>query len=214
MLNGATRRRIEPDNSKRTVADNKGASEKLREQAKAINAIKQSLRHAGVLSRQTKITVQREPFDSRGQKAVEFAHGTRFSKHAMWHASIEFSSDVSGPLCIGDGRFLGLGLLKPASCIPSAYCFRITSEIDSKASAQGISNSVRKAVMGLVSELLGSKQIPVFFSGHNFDGTPSKSDRQPHLAFACDLDLKRVFIFPPSLINRKLSPEKPDHLTL
>ncbi len=59
------------------------------------------------------IRVQREPFEANGRRVEDFAEGTRFAKHRMWHVEIEFSAQVRGPLVIGDGRFLGLGIMAP-----------------------------------------------------------------------------------------------------
>jgi CRISPR-associated protein Csb2 len=66
-----------------------------------------------VPARAEAIRVQREPFESNGERIEVFAEGTRFSKHRLWHVEIEFSDEILGPLLIGDGRFLGLGLMAP-----------------------------------------------------------------------------------------------------
>ena len=59
------------------------------------------------------IRVQREPFEANGERAETFAEGKRFSKHRLWHVEIEFHEGIPGPLVIGDGRFLGLGIMAP-----------------------------------------------------------------------------------------------------
>ncbi|MDP9054073.1 MAG: hypothetical protein M3N93_07180, partial [Acidobacteriota bacterium] len=46
------------------------------------------------------IRVQREPFEANGRRVEDFAEGTRFAKHRMWHVEIEFSAQVRGPLVI------------------------------------------------------------------------------------------------------------------
>ncbi len=38
---------------------------------------------------------------------------TRFDKHRLWHVEIAFKEPVAGSLVIGDGRFLGLGVMAP-----------------------------------------------------------------------------------------------------
>lgn len=73
----------------------------------------QALRHAEVRIRPEVIRVQREPFESNGESAETFAEGTRFSKHRLWHVEVKFDEGFSGPLVIGDGRFLGLGIMAP-----------------------------------------------------------------------------------------------------
>lgn len=50
---------------------------------------------------------------SRGTRAEVFSDGTRFEKEGLWHVEIRFDRALEGPLTIGDGRFLGLGLLAP-----------------------------------------------------------------------------------------------------
>jgi CRISPR-associated protein Csb2 len=59
------------------------------------------------------VVVQREPFQSHGARAEVFAPATRFAKERLWHVAIKFAEPVQGPLVLGDGRFLGLGVLAP-----------------------------------------------------------------------------------------------------
>jgi CRISPR-associated protein Csb2 len=110
LSNSVARRRIDPE---RKAVDRKGGQEREVEGARVAGAVVQALRHAGVTRRGEAIRVQREPFESGGERAEEFAEGTRFSKHSLWHVEIEFSANLSGPLLVGDGRFLGLGLMAP-----------------------------------------------------------------------------------------------------
>ena len=91
----------------------KDAGERLGEEARAGSAVVQALRHAGVRVRPTDIRTQREPFQRRGTMAERFAHGSRFSKHALWHVELQFPRAIPGPLVIGDGRFCGLGVMAP-----------------------------------------------------------------------------------------------------
>ncbi|GAB4122352.1 MAG: hypothetical protein Kow001_20390 [Acidobacteriota bacterium] len=65
------------------------------------------------------VRVQREPFEHNGARVEPFAEGTRFDKHRLWHVEIEFREPVIGPLVLGDGRFLGLGLMAPVGSPPS-----------------------------------------------------------------------------------------------
>jgi len=106
----AARRRIDPEQK---LAQAKGGQERASECALAGDSVVQAIRHAGVPARADAIRVQREPFESNGQRVEVFAEGTRFSKHRLWHVEIEFSDEILGPLIIGDGRFLGLGLMAP-----------------------------------------------------------------------------------------------------
>lgn len=106
----AKRRRIEPT---RRVAEAKGASERAREQQQARLAVLTALRHAGSNLDVVDVVVQREPFQSHGARAEAFAPNTRFSKERLWHVAITFVEPVQGPLVLGDGRFLGLGVFAP-----------------------------------------------------------------------------------------------------
>lgn len=110
-LPAAVRRRLGSNEDSPT----KGAGERLREEARAATAVVQALRHAGVKARPTDIRVQHEPFQRRGVMAERFAGGSRFSKHALWHVELRFSTAVPGPLIVGDGRFCGLGVMVPAT---------------------------------------------------------------------------------------------------
>ncbi|GAB4557451.1 MAG: type I-U CRISPR-associated protein Csb2 [Haliangiales bacterium] len=99
--------------------DAKGADERLAEEMAAVRAVRVALRHAGITAHLQHIAVQREPFSRRGQRAETFAAGTRFSKHGLWHVELRFETPQPGPLVIGNGRFLGLGLMAPVRAPPS-----------------------------------------------------------------------------------------------
>jgi len=103
------RRRIDP---KRRLEKAKSGKEWAEECARAAGAVVQALRYAGA-PKPGIIRVQREPFESGGERAEFFAEGSRFSKHRLWHVEVEFRDGIPGPLVIGDGRFLGLGLMAP-----------------------------------------------------------------------------------------------------
>ena len=106
----AQRRRIDPAHKNQQA---KAGNERRQEQVRAAAAVCQALRHAGVRLRPARIQVQREPFESNGERVETFAAGTRFSKHRLWHVEIGLPDAISGPLVIGDGRFLGLGIMAP-----------------------------------------------------------------------------------------------------
>lgn len=106
----ARRRRIDPA---RQQSEAKSGNERLIEVNRAATAVTQALRHAGVCASIESIRVQREPFDAAGDRVEPFADGNRFEKERLWHVEITFRSQVEGPLLIGDGRFLGLGLMAP-----------------------------------------------------------------------------------------------------
>jgi CRISPR-associated protein Csb2 len=106
----AARRRIDPA---RMAAEAKNGSERATEQARAAATVTQALRFAEILAYVETIRVQREPFESTGERVEAFAPGTRFAKERLWHVEIMFTEPITGPLLIGDGRFLGLGMMAP-----------------------------------------------------------------------------------------------------
>jgi hypothetical protein len=69
--------------------------------------------------------VQREPFEAKGRRAEPFALGTRFVKERLWHIEIAFARRASGQLLVGDGRYLGLGLMAPIRRIEGVLAFAI-----------------------------------------------------------------------------------------
>jgi CRISPR-associated protein Csb2 len=109
---GAARRRIDPSRIHER-AERKDGSERTREESMAAGAVLQALRHAHVVTRVETIRVQREPFEGKGARAEAFASGPRFAKERLWHVEITFTDEVSGPLILGDGRYMGLGLMAP-----------------------------------------------------------------------------------------------------
>ena len=110
LPDSAKRRRIEPS---RRLAEAKSASERAHEQEQARMAVFTALRHAGLNLNVLDIVVQREPFQHHGARAEGFAPGTRFAKERLWHVAIKFAEPIQGPLVLGDGRFLGLGVFAP-----------------------------------------------------------------------------------------------------
>ncbi len=83
----------------------------------AANAVIQALRQADVPVPVETLHLQREPFEANNETADAFAHGTRFTYRRLWHVEIVFKEPLRGPLIIGDGRFMGLGLMSPVGDI-------------------------------------------------------------------------------------------------
>jgi CRISPR-associated protein Csb2 len=106
----ASRRRIDHE---RGLADAKNGFERAAEQRRAAGAVVHALRFAEVRAWADSIRVQREPFESNGERVEAFAPGTRFAKERLWHVEIAFREPIAGPLVIGDGRFIGLGVMAP-----------------------------------------------------------------------------------------------------
>jgi len=107
---GARRRRIDPS---RTHEEAKSGSERASEEMRAAVAIFHELRTLRMLPHIESIHVQREPFEGNGMRAEAFSVGTMFAKERLWHVEVIFKEPVNGPLVIGNGRFLGLGVMAP-----------------------------------------------------------------------------------------------------
>lgn len=104
------RRRISPGRLA-DEAEWKSSKERLDEEERAAKCALEALRHADVNASVVGLRLQREPFSERGERAEAFAKGTRFEARRLWHVAIEFANPIAGPLVIGDGRFLGLGVM-------------------------------------------------------------------------------------------------------
>jgi CRISPR-associated protein Csb2 len=197
----ARRRRID---AARKVQEAKAGSERRAEQERAAAAIGQALRHAQVREGVSAIRVQREPFEANGRRVEDFSAGTRFEKHRLWHVEIEFSAPVSGPLTIGDGRFLGLGVMAPVIQARGVYAFAIESGLVGSPDPEGLARALRRAVMARVQEQLQGS-LPRYFSGHEVDGSPARSSRSSHLAFAFDPARTRLLVIAPHVLDRRPS---------
>jgi CRISPR-associated protein Csb2 len=187
---GCARRRIEPT---RQRAESKSGKERVSEESRAGAAVVQALRHAGCDIPVDQIQVQREPFLRKGERAERFAEGTRFPKERLWHVRLQFRRPVAGPLVLGDGRFLGLGVMAPVTEARPVIAYEIVSGLTGVAEPGRVALALRRAVMARVQSLLG--EVPAYFSGHLRDGQPVLDDHG-HLAFAAQLPF-RLFVFAP-----------------
>ncbi len=194
----ACRRRIEPS---RKIGDAKDGHERFAVQVRAAISVGQALRHAGVQQRPEAIRLQREPFEANGARVEAFADGTRFAKERLWHVEIAFGAPILGPLIIGDGRFLGLGVMAPVARTEGIHTFAVDSGLIEKPDPTEIAHAARRAVMARVQEVLGfGVALPAFFSGHERDGAPAGTS---HLAFAFDPRTPRLLIVAPHILDRR-----------
>jgi len=207
----AARRRIDPA---RQHEQAKSGAECSSEQKQACHEIAQALRHAGLRDRITHVHVQREPFEARGERAEAFADGTRFSKHQLWHAEIEFAEPVHGPIVLGSGRYLGLGLMAPVRKAEGVFAFAIVDGMAASAEPLAVARALRRAVMARVQAVLDSSaDLALFFTGHEPDGKPARNGGHAHLAFVPDLERKRLLIVAPHIIeHREASKDERHHL--
>ena len=155
-------------------------------EAKAARAVMQALRHVGETTPVESIRVQREPFDRNGTRAEAFAMPERFMAHNLRHVEIAFSQAVRGPLVIGNGRYLGLGLMAPQKDISyDALAFSLASEANiAPTDSTPLLHAVRRALMALAEDTQG--RVPRLFSGHEIDGAPARAGGHEHIFLATD----------------------------
>lgn len=169
----------------RTGRRTKGARRAASE-AKTARAVGQALRHVGVTTPATSIRVQREPFDRNGARAEEFAMPERFMARGLHHVEIAFSQAVRGPLVIGNGRYLGLGLMAPEKdSLGDVLVCPIASKTSiANKDAAPLLHGVRRALMALSRD--DNNHVPRLFSGHEPDSTPARSGGHEHVFLAAD----------------------------
>ena len=196
----ALRRRIEPDRQ----AEAKNGAERADEEGRAVAAVRHALRHAGVGVPAARVQVQREPFERHGALADGFAPGTRFRKEALWHAAITFKEPVSGPLLLGDGRFVGLGLMRPNDeHVGGVVAFAVAGGLARGAEPWVVAHAARRAMMARVqARLPRGGTLPAYVSGHRRDGGPAGDGKHRHLAVVADLPRRRLLYVAPSELQR------------
>ena len=194
------RRRIDPV---RIAIEAKDGVERAAEQCRAAAAVVSALRHAEVRGRAESIRVQREPFEAQGERVEAFAPGTRFGKERLWHVEITFEAPMAGPLIIGDGRFLGLGLMAPVRRSEGVCAFVVEHGLAARPQPAEVARSLRRAVMARVQDVLGRRTaLPSFFTGHERGGSPAQSE-DPHLTFAFDPSTARLIVVAPHVVDRR-----------
>ncbi len=194
----------------------KKGSERAEIEHNAATGVVRALRHAGIPTKPASIRVQRKPFDTKGMRAEKFAPGTRFSSARLWHVEITFPAPVSGPLLAGDGRYLGLGLLRPIKHVEGVHAFAIADGLAHHTDSQSISRALRRAVMKRVQDRIGQRaSVPTFFTGHEANGSTARRGGRSHLAFVHDAPRQRLLIFAPHLLEgRQPSQTERHHLAL
>jgi len=227
----AARRRIDPTRQRQEA---KPASERAQEEAHATAAVQAALRHAGIDVQATRIQVQREPWTAHGQRAEAFAGNTRFSKTRLWHVALAFDRPVDGPVVLGDGRFLGLGVMAPVQAARGDWAdeglplglaaegvIALHSQPLEPAASQDaltLARALRRATLARVRDTLGlaaEAGLDRYFSGHAADGDAPDSATQRHLAFHWDAPRQRWLVLAPHrLLRRGPSTRERQHLDL
>lgn len=181
-----------------------GGAERAAEHAAVARSVLQALRHVAVRAPVQDIRVQREPLESRGDRAEAFAPGTRFGKDRLWHVEIEFGAAVTGPLVLGDGRFLGLGVMAPVRRAQGVHAFVIEGGLQGTPLPSEVARALRRAVMARVQAVLGAgTPLPSFFTGHERDGAAAKTEWHPHLTFGFDPSSARLLVIAPHVVDQR-----------
>ena len=199
-----------------------GGSERIEDESRAAGVVATALRHAGHDPRGADIRVQAEPFRRMGERAERFEPNDtktpeRFAGR-LRHVEITFPRPVAGPLIIGDGRFVGLGLMAPVpDAAPPVHIFAIDpASAPPAAAAEAVARALRRAVMARAEaewRAQGQRDaLPPFFTGHEPDGRPKRSGRHEHLFFLaddCNGDgrLDRLAVIAPALADRSTEPD-------
>jgi CRISPR-associated protein Csb2 len=182
-------------------------AERRMDEMEAARSVRQALRHAGIGAGVEAIRLQREPFERRGEGADAFAVPARFASRGLRHVEITFRDAMSGLLVVGDGRYLGLGLMAPVRDVwRDVMVFRLPQ--DPKIAAGDtplLLRAVRRALMALSRDPNG--KVPTLFSGHEAGGAPARSGRHEHVFLAaddCDGDgyLDRLLVSAPWACDR------------
>ncbi len=181
--------------------------ERFISETEATSAVVNAVRHAGLDTVVASVRMQREPFHAKGAPADAF-ESSRFAGK-LRHVEVAFQSPVRGPLVIGDGRFVGLGLMRPVlDRPPGVHVFRLTPGI-AASGWTGVARALRRAVMARAQPLYARKPLPMFFHGHENDGSPARSGNHKHLFFAGwssegGSDVDRVAVIAPGLCDHSI----------
>lgn len=187
-----------------------GGGERVAAEVHAAAAVADALRHVGQSAEGIAVRVQREPFHLKGLRADGF-DADRFGSSALRHIEIRFPRPVHGPLAIGDGRWLGLGLMRPIAEPAALHLFALQGDRPRQHLSETLARALRRAVMARVQAQLGrGAGLPSFFTGHQENGGPARSGMHEHLFFvADDRDgdgrLDRVAVVAPQLADRTVT---------
>jgi len=180
---------------------------------RAAGLVAAALRHAGLDWRGVAVRVQDEPFRRKGGRADAF-QADRFAGR-LRHVEIVFPEPVSGPLVIGDGRYLGLGLMAPQrDALLDAAVFAVAGEAAiAVADGPALAQAARRALMALARD--GNGEVPRLFCGHEKDGRPAASGRHEHVFIAPDDSdgdgvIDRLIVAAPWICDRSLKPGRSD----
>lgn len=193
----------------------RGGSQRQMTEAAMAAALHQALHHAGWREAPVGIRLQHEPFAAPGARAGAFARPPRFLAARLIHAELVFATPQSGPLSLGDVRFLGLGLFRPIRETSGLLAFAVRNGLEVGSGPAELTRALRRATMARVQAALGRAALPAFFSGHAADDAPLRPGDHRHLAYAFDPAGRRLLVISPHrLEGRAPSAEERRHLEL
>lgn len=163
-------------------------SARARREAEAARAVRRALRHAGYDPRGTAVRVQREPFEPKGTGASSFEVLARFDTRSRMHVEVIFPDPMPGPRVIGDGRYVGLGLMAPRyDQWRSVGIFNVPDAVRVRTSETGkLLSSVRRALLTLAESADGQRLAQVFAESPQAQPAGDAQDRAS--VIAADLD--------------------------
>ena len=202
-------------------------SQRADAEANGARVIVRALRHAGVEERPIEVRIQREPFDLKGERADRF-DADRFLASELRHVEITFQRPVAGPIVVGNGRWLGLGVMRPS---PGGAVDTVSSglhvfEFDASAPLDPalMTRALRRAVMARAQAVSGRRlkrgqSLPTFFTGHDATpvaervSAPASGGKHAHLFYALDEavpERPRLLIVAPHLADRSVGLSRDD----
>lgn len=190
-------------------------------------ALIQAFRQAGFDPRQYVAgQLRQSPFNGAGPLAEAFAVPPRFPPQRLWHAALTVAEPIHGPVLVGDGRWLGLGVMIPvrqgvrltrhraAEAPADAVAYGLLPGCrPSKEHAPAVVAAIRAAVMSLARDEAGG--VPLLFSGHWEGPGPARFGTHRHIYLAVlDRDgdglLDEVRLIAPWRVDRSPGVEGPD----
>lgn len=181
-------------------------------------SIRAAVRHAGVQAGAVEIQGQKEPWRKQGDRAEYFAQPPRFSHGNLWHIRIRFDRPVNGPLLIGNGRYLGLGLLAPVEADPAdetkAFVLPIAAGCRPAAAQRAlVTQALRRALMSRARDRNGN--VPTLFSGHDGSTAPAASGSHRHVYLAAipsagGGEIEQLIVIAPWAVDRNIRAKPED----
>lgn len=194
------------------VPDQQNGSDRAALLQKLSHSLRQAVRHAGIETEVAEVSIQREPWQRRGERAENFAAGPRFHAGRLWHAQVRFTQPIAGPLALGDGRYLGLGVLAPVpNGLPGVLILPLAR--DSRPLLQHrriVLTALRRALMSLAASADGS--IATLFSGHDDAEGPAASGQHRHIYLLArsnlhNLQFDELLVLAPWSVDRSYRPD-------